>query len=224
MKVMKKIPFSHPHWFYNLNIFDNNLFAIGGEPLRRHDFPLLWCKGVCQVGDFFKVEVEPPKLLTREELNAKFNLHLDFLSFHRVKNCISGVINMNKETLFHPNVSDASLPRLPVINKLSCIQEKGCREFYKTLLSKESYVRITEESESKWSASLGINISISGWDKIFRLVGNRLISNKIRWVQIQINHFKLPTNYTVSRYKASQSPWCSFCSNNSHYEYLPSLF
>ena len=78
--------------------------------MRRHDFPLLWCKGVCQVGDFFKVEVEPPKLLTREELNAKFNLHLDFLSFHRVKNCISGVINMNKETLFHVNVSDAALP------------------------------------------------------------------------------------------------------------------
>ena len=127
-----------------------------------------------------------------------------------------------KDEIFDASISDISLPRLPFINKLSCTQEKGCQGFYRTLLSNET--RITGEVESKWQESLRLTISISGWNKIFELVRNRFVSNRLRWVQIQIIQFRLPTNYTVSRYNPSQSPACSFCPDNSHYEYLPALF
>ena len=83
-KAMSKVPDTHPHFFYHLNIFDNELFALGGEQLKRYDFPILWSKNLCQVGDYFDVQLRPPKLLTRAELNAKFSVQLDFLRYHRV--------------------------------------------------------------------------------------------------------------------------------------------
>ena len=39
-----------------------------------------------------------------------------------------------------------------------------------------------------------------------------LIPNKLKWTQIQINKFLLPTNYSVNHYDKSVSPLCSFCS------------
>ena len=46
-------------------------------------------------------------------------------------------------------------------------------------------------------------------------------SNKIKWINLQILRFILPTNYSVSKYNPYQDPGCSFCGN--HLELLPTL-
>ena len=43
----------------------------------------------------------------------------------------------------------------------------------------------------------------------------------MKWINIQIFRFILPTNYTVNKYKPNQDPGCSFCS--THLERLPDL-
>ena len=48
-----------------------------------------------------------------------------------------------------------------------------------------------------------------------------LVRNKMKWINLQIFRFILPTNYTVNKYRPTQDPGCSFCSN--HLEILPSL-
>ena len=44
----------------------------------------------------------------------------------------------------------------------------------------------------------------------------------MKWLNLQIFRFILPTNYTVNKYKPTQDPGCSFCHN--HLERLPELF
>ena len=220
-ETTEEIPFSHPHFFYHFNVFDNNLFGVNGTELKKDDFQPLWRKKISQVGDFFDCGHEPPKLLTLNQLNEKFSVHMNFLSYHRLKVSIQNAAkNLNYKT-YDTNLSDTKMPRLPVIHKLSCLQSKGCGTFYQTLRAKELARRSTAESEAKWQKELGTIFSINFWDKIWKLNKGSFASNKMKWINLQINRFILPTNYTVNQYKPSQDPGCSFCKN--HLEKLPSL-
>ena len=46
----------------------------------------------------------------------------------------------------------------------------------------------------------------------------------MKWVQLQINKFILPTNYSVNKYQPTQDPSCSFCPAGNHLERLSNLF
>ena len=113
---------------------------------------------------------------------------------------------------------------LPVIHKLSCLQSKGCGSFYKTLCNPKIISGDIGLAEIKWHTELGTVLSTDCWNQIWKLTKNKLVDNRTKWLQIQINQFVLPTNYTVSKYRFSQSPWCSFCHYQGHLERLPSLF
>ena len=221
---MNEIPFSHPHFFYNLNIFDNTLFAINNCQLNKSNFPALWTRKIVQVGEFFNMNSKPPTLLTREEFNYKFSLNIDFLTFHRITASISQASkNLNNKT-FNPDLTDPGSPRLPTLHKLSCLQTKGCGIFYQTLRAKEIYKRSTIKSENKWHNELTSTFSVQFWDNIWKLLHNPYVSNRMKWVQLQINRFLLPTNSSVNKYNPSQDPNCSFCPNGNHFERISTLF
>ena len=179
---MNEIPFSHPHFFYNLNIFDNELFAVNNCQLNRSNFSALWTRKTVQAGEFFNMNLNPPRLLTREEFNYKFSLNIDFLTFHRITAGISQASkNLNNKT-FHPDLTDSGSPRLPTLHKLSCLQTKGCGIFYKTLRAKEIYQRSTIKSENKWHDELSSTFSVQFWDDIWKLLRNPFVSNRMKWV------------------------------------------
>ena len=219
--VMKEISFAHPHFFFHLNIFENDLFSSNGIQLNKNDFPSLWRFRIAQVGDFFNPLTDPPTLLDLKDLNMKYKINLDFLSYLRIKSSIKLATKHLNYKIFNESLSDTKLPRLPAIHKLGCLQSKGCGSFYQTLRAREVSRRSTSESEDKWHTELGTVFSIDFWDKIWKLTKTSLINNKMKWVQLQINRFLLPTNYTVNKYKPSQNPRCTFCSN--HTEMLPTL-
>ena len=91
-------------------------------------------------------------------------------------------------------------------------EAKGCKFFYNILGSDLKAARLTDKSETKWHEKLSTSFSSKIWDKIFKLPQKMLIPNKLKWTQIQINKFLLPTNYSVNHYDKSVSPLCSFCS------------
>ena len=64
-KIMNEVPFSYPYFFYNLNVFDNELFAVNNIQLDKSDFPALWTRKIVQVGDFLNMQLNPPTLLSR---------------------------------------------------------------------------------------------------------------------------------------------------------------
>ena len=77
-KLALEIPFAHPHFFFHFNIFENELFSVNGKMLRRSEFAILWRKKLFQVGDYIDEKLIPPKIMTLTELNARYNMNLDF--------------------------------------------------------------------------------------------------------------------------------------------------
>ena len=142
-KLISKAVNVRPKFFYNLNIFDNQLFKFGSNLIRKFDFPMLWSKRVQQAGDLFDCSVVPPRLLDRLELNSKYSLNLDFLRFHQLKVSILNGLKVTK--IKDQKLGDFILPRLPILFRISTEQEKGCNFFYQIVQSNEKSVRFTEK-------------------------------------------------------------------------------
>ena len=219
--ITNEIQFARPYFFYNFNLFDNSLFSINNIELKSSDYALLWKRKICQVGDFFDCTKTPPELLALNELNEKYSLNLNFLSYHRIKEVIKNGIKKLNYKIFDGGLCDLEYPKLPLMHKLSCLQSKGCRIFYEVLKAREWSELSTADCESRWHTELGTILSVNFWDKIWKMQKQLLCSNRMKWVNLQILRFILPTNYSVSRYNNNQDPRCSFCQN--HLELLPDL-
>ena len=159
---------------------------------------MLWSKNVVQIGDLFDINVTPPRLLDRLELNNKYCLRLDFLSFLKLKISIQSAAQKLGTSIFNLNLSDNAQPRLPLLFKISLEQLKGCRFYYQVLKSQFTLLRGTLRGENRWQEKLGTTFSTTFWDKIYKITQNMLIPNKQIWTQIQINKYLLPTNYSVN--------------------------
>ena len=219
--ISEEIHFSEPYYFFNMNVFDNKLFSINKAELKSSEYLSLWNRNICQAGDFFDCSKNPPELLSMETLNTQYNAKLNFLNFHRLKQVIKNAAKNLNFKIFDKNSSDILLPRLPVIHKISTAQSKGCRIFYKALKAREWEENGTLESEERWQTELDTRFSVIFWDRIWNLSKYFLCSNKMKWINLQILRYILPTNYTVNKYKESQDPRCSFCTN--HDERLSTL-
>ena len=82
------------------------LKVVGGEQLRRYEFPLLLDKGAFQVGDYFDMNIMPPRFLSNSELYRKFNKNNDFLSYHRIKTAIASASSILHHNTYFPTKSD----------------------------------------------------------------------------------------------------------------------
>ena len=101
------------------------------------------------------------------------------------------------------------------------MQAKGCRVFYTVLKSRDWTGASSVDCENKWQTELGTNFSVDFWNRIWKINKYSIVSNKLKWINLQITRFILPTNYTVNKYNPNQDPRCSYC--NLHLERLPDL-
>ena len=69
-------------------------------------------------------------------------------------------------------------------------------------------------AEEKWHKELGQVLSLDYWDKIWNLPSTSELSNRQKFLQIQINNHVLTTNYTISKYNAMANPSCTFCKDS----------
>ena len=155
-------------------------------------------------------------------MHEKYGSRVNFLQYRQIKTGLDHGAKKLNYKIFNPKLSDLQLPRLPLLFKIAVAQPKGCNFFYSILSSKQTGNRTSASGESKWHEKLGVNLSVTFWDKILKLPKVLLVPNKLRWVQIQINKHLLPTNYTVNKYDRTVSTLCSFCS--AHLEQLHLLF
>ena len=159
-----------------------------------------------------------------QDLNDKYNIKLDFLSYHRIKTSIElGSKRLNDKTS-NLDLSDLVAPRQPILFKLCNLKKRGCKIFYKTLRARDFTANSTEAAEKKWQNVINMTFSIRFWDDCWNLLRNIYIDNNTRWIQYQIVKYILPTNYSVNKYNPNQNPNCTFCHFNSHLEQLPYLF
>ena len=202
------------HYFFHLNLFDNEMFKYGENTIRKFDFPSLWSQRVVQIGDLYDCATVPPRFLDRMELNRKYFINLDFLSFSKIRKSILSAEQKIGNSILDTNISSIAQPRLPLLFKMSLEQPKGCSFFYQVLQCQVNKVRITQRGENRWQEKLGATFSITFWDQIYKITQKLLIPNKQIWTQIQINKYLLPTNYSVNIYDKNVSPQCSFCAKH----------
>ena len=122
--------------------------------LRKSEFAILWRKKLFQVGDYIDEKLIPPKIMTLTELNARYSMSLDFLSYHRLKIGMNMASNELNHKVYNEDLNDIALSRIPLVLKLCCLTNKGLRIFYKTLRMRENYRSSTVLSESRWSEAL----------------------------------------------------------------------
>ena len=210
-KICSAIVSYQPHYFYHQNLFDNEDLKYGLNVLKKFDFPMLWSKNVLQIGDLYDCKYQPPRMLSRTDLNSKFSINLDFLRYHNLKSSVNAAAERYGQQIYNPKSSDLCLPRLPLILKISFEQKKGCQFYYKTLRSVITTTRGTIKGEGKWAEKLAFADSTLFWNNVYKITKKLLLPNKLIWTQIQINKCLLPTNYSVNHYDKNVSPQCSFC-------------
>ena len=169
-----------------------------------------------QVGDFFNIAEE--KFLTLEEFNETYNCRIDFLTWEGLRKSVTNGINkVNSASI---DYNDCYRPRLPIFLQMLGGTTKGCQAIYRTLVKKQDSQ--TRGAENKWHGELNTLFSIKFWNSIWKIPKTLDITNKQRFMQIQINNHVLPTNYTVSKHNPLTSPECTFC--NAERETLSHLF
>ena len=157
-KLCEAIPDAHPHMFFHLNIFKSKLFSGGGIFIEKADFPELWSRSLVQVGDFYDCERQPPAILSLTDLNEKYQIRLNFLRYLRIKTCIERAAKA-VGNIFVKTKCDIMLPRLPLLFKIGCLENKGCQTFYLTLRSTEvNKCNLNQKAIDKWHEELGLEI------------------------------------------------------------------
>ena len=71
----------------------------------------------------------------------------------------------------------------------------------------------TKNDENKWHNEFETIFSINTLNKMWQIIKYALLSNKIKWININILKHLLPTNQSVNKYKPTKDPRCSFCTD-----------
>ena len=117
--------------WYNKHISENQMFL-----------PLWFKKGIYTVGD---ITDSSGKVLGLVEINAKFNLKVNFLHYFRLRTEIQNFVQKNKKDNFFPHQNPVFPPHLHLIMH----QKKGCKDIY--LIINETDKKEQTNCELKWS-------------------------------------------------------------------------
>ena len=100
--------------------------------------------------------------------------------------------------------------------------KKGCSHIYKLFRAKPNLTRNTSLSEQKFHTKLNTLLSVDFWNKNWIIFSQLRVSNKIKWMELQLKLYLLPNNYTVNKYNPLINPNCNFCRQSM--EEIPHLF
>ena len=152
--------------------------------------------------------------MTYQEFSNRYGQTFNFIEYGRIIKVIKDKIKTCtfKQENFKLQ-SDFQILPLELVNK----NNKGCKEFYKVLISNET----KPTSCQRWTTDLNLAASFK-WKKVYLRPFSITKDSNLIWLQIRIVHKILGTNSLLSKMKIVQSDLCSFC--NSSEETILHLF
>ena len=96
-----------------MNFFENPIFKYGENRIKVSDFLLLWDTKIRQVGDLFDCSLDPPRLYNCQELNTKYNMQLEFLSYNKIRTSINEAAGKLNNKIYDPTKSDCKTASYP---------------------------------------------------------------------------------------------------------------
>ena len=196
-------------------ILGNSLIKIDGKSLNSS---ILNNRKDITIADFFIPETD--LLLNFNEFCHKHNLSLNFLTHLSIKKAIikaakDHCINLSS-CIEHPH------PRPPLLYSILTSNNKGCRKFYKILMSKIFLRNNTSNIEMRWHKELGKIYNLKTWDDFKTLNAQIKHHNSLKWLQYRVLRKCLHTNKILEKYVPNKSNLCDFCS--SEIETISHLF
>ena len=167
-------------------------------------------KGVKYVKDL----VLDNRFLTHSELEQKYNLNVNFVSFNGI---IHSIPKSWKEFIFHETCT------VPCTDKkidaiIKC--KKVCKMVYPYLVSK--HLEKPRKAMYYWSRTLHVDMNDGVFAAHFAYMYKLTSSTKLQYFQYRLLHNILPTNKTLYNMKIIDNPQCNFC--NSEEETMEHLF
>ena len=175
---------------YNGNVLINN------EVITRRDFIR---NKIFNVNCFMK---ENSEFLTLREFSSKFNLRLDFLTYHGLIRAIGRYIN-SLGVLTNSIRTENNPPMHALLANKS-----GSSCIYQRILNKPE----KPKGIKRWENKL---YNIHPWPFFFKHLKKSTDDRKLLWLQFRIIHHILTTNRSVSKFKPNQCELCTFCNSNS---------
>ena len=179
-----------PIWF-------NDNIKVGGSCV----FYKKWFeKGIYNVNDLIN---EKGEFISLHQLETRFNLHTNFLTFEGLMCSIKRFLRYLKIDRVNEKLQ---LPGIPLNIALIIKDKQGCKTIYEHLLK----LKQPPNFSFKWFNEILIPEEFS-WDRTFNLPFDISQDTQLRWFQYRINHRILGTNYLLNRMKKNQSALCTFC-------------
>lgn len=101
-------------------------------------------------------------------------------------------------------------PKIPNSISVFYKHKTGCKDMYNIFINEKKGLATCI---SKWKEN-NILFTDAVWNKIFELPFKITQESKLQWLQFQILHRIIPTNYYLFRLKLIDSPSCTFCKND----------
>ena len=177
-------------------IFHNPRFKIASD--------LVGCRKLQEAGIFFIDQIfsiEEKRIYTREEIKAKYDIAIDFISFNNIEKGIEIITMYENENRIYSRIGK---------NNVSCYMdnilstEKGTQNIYKVLLPTNEYSHLDE----RWRKEGIENID---WHKVYKIIDKSLPCTKLKWIQFRIVNKIITTNKSISKFNPGQTPLCTFC-------------
>ena len=162
---------------------------------------------------------ENSEFLKLREFSYKFNLRLDFLTYHG----LIRVIGRHKNSLGVLTNSVRTENNPPMHALLANKSGSSC--IYQRILDKPE----KPKGNKRWENKL---YNIHPWPSFFKQLKKCSGDRKLLWLKFRIIHHILTTNRSVSKFKPNQCELCTFCNSNSEtighvmwqYRYVQTFF
>lgn len=208
-EIQKAIQFNQMDQILDFNVFGNCLFNRGNTFLNKEEYISLWNKQLFQVRDYIELRGNDLCVLSRNDFNSKYNVNIDFLSYHRLETSLQSALR--RAPRVEHDVILREGPNQSIMRNLAFKSTKGCGDFYRVLRYKNNLNTGTNSAERKWAGILGCTYDIRTWNKIWKLHLQSEYTNKFKWMQLQILRNVLPTNKIINIFKPNISAQCSYC-------------
>ena len=184
--------------FLQLPIFYNENIKIGGRSIKNK----IWInKGVNFINDIVS---ENGDLYTELEIKNIYNINTNFLELQGISRAVKQLSKNTKITLGDTKLQK---PLIPTYLKIYVKSKKGCKDFYDMLNNNQE----KPSAINKWQYVY--NVSEESWKDIFMSPFKYKYSSDRQWFQVRINHRILPTKKYLHIIKVSDSPQCSYCTD-----------
>jgi len=142
--------------------------------------------------------------MSLHDIQEKFNLRINFLTFYGLKSSISKSFSH----LLRESTDTLQIPFQSLHMKLSLQETKGCKLFYKVLISSNI---VNFKCIQKWNQVQTLQFSYDKWYKMCYYNWKCTNEVKLRWFQFRLLNRILCTNTLLVKIGRADDNLCTFC-------------